>query len=118
MDSWLGIPVNWEQISNAKTIVEIGIESLNPDPSFGSHFFQNITSLRIGYFTLEKKLQDKNIDWEWLKNQNHMHSSEYVNIIELEQPLTIKIDGIKGDGVIIKPIIDINSMDENESSGI
>ena len=54
-------------------------------------------------FTLEKKLQDKNIDWEWLKNQNHMHNSEYVNIIELEQPLTIKIDGIKGDGVIIKP---------------
>ena len=118
MDSWLGIPVNWEQISNAKTIVEIGIESLNPDPSFGSHFFQNITSLRIGYFTLEKKLQDKNIDWEWLKNQNHMHRSKYVNIIELEHPLTIKIDGIKGDGVIIKPIIDIDSMDENESSGI
>ena len=118
MDSWLGIPVNWEQISNAKTIVEIGIESLNPDPSFGSHFFQNITSLRIGYFTLEKKLQDKNIDWEWLKNQNHMHSSEYVNIIELEQPLTIKIDGIKGDGVIIKPKTDTDSMDENESSGI
>ena len=79
-DSWLGIPVNWEQISNAKAIVEIGIESLNPDPSFGSHFFQNITSLRIGYFTIEKKLQNTNIDWKWLDTQNKLYSSSSLNL--------------------------------------
>ena len=117
-DSWLGIPVNWEQISNAKTIVEIGIESLNPDPSFGSHFFQNITSLRIGYFTIEKKLQNTNIDWKWLDSQNKLYSSNYVNVIKLNKPLMVKIDGINGKGVIVKSDINIDSMDENESTGI
>ena len=66
-DPWLGIPIQWDQITNAKSIIEIGIEELNPDPSFGSHFFQNIANLRIGYFTIRKKYHKKYIDWEWIK---------------------------------------------------
>ena len=67
-DPWLGVPVTWKQISNAKAIIEMGVEKLNPDPSFGSHFFQNITSLHIGYFTIKKQNRDKNIDLNWLEN--------------------------------------------------
>ena len=117
-DPWLGIPVYWEQLSNAKAIVDIGIDILNPDPSFGSHFFQNLTSLRIGYFTVSKSSYKKSIDWKWLKNQNHIYSSKYVNIIKLKNPLTIKIDGINGKGIILKPQEEKDKMNEDESSGI
>ncbi len=118
-DPWLGIPVTWEQISNAKSIIEIGIDSLNPDPSFGSHFFQNLTSLRIGYFTINRNKYKKSIDWKWLKNQKHLHKSKYLNVIKLEEPLIIKIDGINGDGIILKPKKKkIEIMNEEESSGI
>ena len=118
-DPWLGIPVKWEQISNAKSIVEIGIDSLNPDPSFGSHFFQNLTSLRIGYFTINRNKYEVSIDWAWLKKQNHILKSKYVNIVKLDKPLVIKIDGINGNGIILKPVEKFEKpMDEDESSGI
>tara|TARA_Y100001970_G_scaffold29548_1_gene36541 strand:- start:14930 stop:17902 length:2973 start_codon:yes stop_codon:yes gene_type:complete len=117
-DSWLGIPVNWEQITNAKVIIETGIDALNPDPSFGSHFFQNITSLRIGYFTIEKKLQKKNIDWNWIMKQEIIEESEYVKIIKLQNPITVKIDGINGEGIILKNDKIAENMNEIESSGI
>ena len=117
-DSWLGIPVNWEQITNAKVIIETGIDALNPDPSFGSHFFQNITSLRIGYFTIEKKLQKKNIDWDWITKQKIIEKSEYVKVIKLQNPITVKIDGINGEGIILKNDKTAENMNEIESSGI
>ena len=119
-DPWLGIPVNWEQIANAKSIIEIGIDKLNPDPSFGSHFFQNLTSLRIGYFTISYKKYKVSIDWKWLKKQNHIYKSKYVNVIKLQNPLAIKIDGKNGQGIILKSNkrTDVDSMDENETSGI
>ena len=119
-DPWLGIPVNWEQIANAKSIIEIGIDKLNPDPSFGSHFFQNLTSLRIGYFTISYKNYKASIDWEWLKKQNHIYKSKYVSVVKLQNPLTIKIDGKNGYGVILKSNNDKRKekMDENEASGI
>ena len=66
-DPWLGIPVSWDQISNAKVIIELSIEGLEPDPSFGSHFFQNLTSLHLAYFTLNKKLTQTNINWNLLQ---------------------------------------------------
>ena len=117
-DPWLGIPVNWEQIANAKSIVEIGIDKLNPDPSFGSHFFQNLTSLRIGYFTINHKNYKTSIDWEWLKKQNHIYKSKYVNVVTLEKPLMIQIDGKNGNGLIIKHKKINEIMNENEASGI
>ena len=89
-DPWLGIPVQWDQITNTKSIIEIGIEELNPDPSFGSHFFQNIANLRIGYFTISKKYHKKYIDWKWIKSHKNKFSEEYVNVISLDKPLFIK----------------------------
>lgn len=118
-DPWLGIPANWEQITNAKMIVEIGIDELNPDPSFGSHFFQNISNLRIGYFTINKKYQNKYIDWDWIKTQPVKYKTKYVKMIELKKPLYIKIDGMRGNGIILKePLKKKQKMDEEESPGI
>ena len=117
-DPWLGIPVNWEQITNAKSIIEIGIDKLNPDPSFGSHFFQNLTSLMISYFTLGYRDYKKNIDWNWLKKQNHIKKSKYVNIVSLNEPLIIQVDGTKGNGLIFMHKKISETMNEDEASGI
>ena len=117
-DPWLGIPVNWEQITNAKSIIEIGIDKLNPDPSFGSHFFQNLTSLMISYFTLGYREYKKNIDWKWLKKQNHIKKSKYVNIVSLNEPLIIQVDGTKGNGLIFMHKKISETMNEDEASGI
>ena len=119
LDPWLGIPVDWEQISNARAIIEIGIDSFSPEPSFGSHFFQNLTSLRIGYFTLDKKSYKDNIDWKWLKEQNYIYKSDLINVIKLSEPLLIKLDGVKGEGIILKNNEKNDSiMNEEDASGI
>ena len=119
-DPWLGIPVNWDQINHAKAIIEIGIDELDPDPSFGSHFFQNITNLRIGYFTFRKKYSKKSIDWGWLKKQNIINDSKDVKVISLPKPLHIKIDGINGNGIVFKYKEKniIEPMNEEDSPGI
>ena len=119
-DPWLGIPVNWEQINHARAIIEIGIDELDPDPSFGSHFFQNITNLRIGYFTFRKKYAKQSIDWDWLKKQNSIFKSKYLNVVSLAKPLHIKIDGINGNGIVFKHREKnvIETMNEEDSSGI
>ena len=118
-DPWLGIPVNWDSITNAKSIIEVGLDELNPDPSFGSHFFQNLTTLRIGYFTITKKFHKKYVDWGWLKTKKTFKKTKYIRVIKLEEPLYIKIDGIDGEGVILKKnTTEQSSMDEQDSSGI
>ena len=118
-DPWLGIPVTWRQISNAKVIVEVGIEELSPDPSFGSHFFQNVTSLRIGYFTIQKSAKSENIDMDWINSQPVKQATKNIRWIELEDPLLIRIDGSSGKGAILKPQPKTNEvMDEEESTGI
>ena len=119
-DRWLGIPVNWEQINYAKAIIEIGIDELDSDPSFGSHFFQNITNLKIGYFTIRKKYSNKNIDWRWLNKNKSIFESNYVKVISLEKSLVVKIDGINGNGIILKSeeTVSIEPMNEEDSTGI
>ena len=118
-DPWLGIPVNWKQISNAKTIIELGLDDLNPEPSFGSHFFQNVTSLRIGYFTLHNVNKEKGIDIDWLNKQEIKQATKFVRWVSLDNPLHVRIDGRTGEGVIIKPNYNIGEiMDEGESTGI
>ena len=118
-DPWLGIPVNWKQISHAKVIVELGIEELNPEPSFGSHFFQNVTSLRIGYFTLQHIDKGGDLDLDWLKSQPVKQATKFIRWIQLEEPLHIRIDGSTGEGIILKPQPKKEEiMDEEESSGI
>ncbi len=116
-DPWLGIPVTWSQISNAKVIVEYGHEHMEPDPSFGSHFFQNITSLHLGYFTLNKK-EAESIDWEWMKSQKVIEKDPQLIWVETKQPLAVEIDGRIGKGHIIKSREVEDIMDEQESPGI
>ena len=65
-DPWLGVPITWQQISNTKIIIELGHEDFPVDPSFGSHFFQNITSLHIGYLTIDHKNINDSLNFNWL----------------------------------------------------
>jgi len=102
-DPWLGIPVKWEDISGAKVIIETGLKDMKVTPSQGTHFFQNITSLLIGYFTINLDSGDGYVDWDWLLNIPAAAELDYVRLIELEEPLTIKMNGYRNWGVILKP---------------
>lgn len=118
-DPWLGIPVEWDQISNAKVIVEFGMPDFPVDPSFGSHFFQNVTSMRIGYFTLNHKKKQDQLDLSWLNTQKVKAVTKYTKWIQLDLAVTVTIDGQTGEGTIIKPLEPIQEkMDEHEASGI
>ena len=116
-DPWLGIPVTWENISGARCIIEMNIKELNADPSFGSHFFHNLTNLRIGYLTQDKR--NKTLDLDWIDSCNVKEETNYLKWIALEKPLTIQIDGSSGQSIILKYPIEIDEIiDEDESSGI
>jgi hypothetical protein len=118
-DPWLGVPVNWEQINGASAIVEIGINDFPIDPSFGSHFFQNVTSMRLGYFTVDHNSNTDVFDFSWLYEQIIKEEKTYTTCYELEYPLRIKIDGQTGNGVILKPKVpELDPMNEQETSGI
>lgn len=101
-DSWLGIPVKWSDISEAKVIVEVALPNMNVEPSQGSHFFQNITSLRIGYITIPLEDEKSFIDFEFLKGIKGVYESEYLKLIKFEKPLTVLMNGRKQEGVVLK----------------
>jgi CheY-like chemotaxis protein len=103
LDPWLGIPVNWEQIAGAKAIVETNMKEISISPSQGSHFFQNITSFMIGYFTINIHDDKGYIDWDWLLSCNFLEKKEFTRHIRFEKPIKIKINGHKNKGVILKP---------------
>ena len=100
-DRWLGIPVNWNDISGIGAIIEARSDKLHADPSQGTHFFQNITSLGISYITISKKEMDF-IDWDWLNSLPQESETTYLKHVRLETPLTIKIDGKKSWAVLLK----------------
>ncbi len=101
-DPWLGIPVKWPQISAARVIVESGLKDYQIDPSQGTHFFQNLTSFRIGYFTINPFKNDGFYDLDFLNKQEAVYENEYLRHIRFEKPLVVKIDGRKNKGVILK----------------
>lgn len=103
LDPWLGIPVTWDQISGASVIVESGFKDFSVTPSQGSHFFQNITSFKIGYFTVNSSNSSGFIDWDWLLNQRPEDRMNYIHHLCFEKPITVKINGHKNIGIIIKP---------------
>ena len=103
LDPWLGIPVKWDQISGAKVIVEAGFKDMEVDPSQGSHFFHNITSFRISYFTVNSTTQDGFIDWEWLRTIPVVEEKRFVRQIRTDKPIVAKVDGHRNKGVILKP---------------
>ncbi len=100
-DRWLGIPVDWDQISNARVIVEYSTEDFRVDPSHGTHFFHNLTSRGIPYFTLTHGSNDAHLDWDRLKGSDTGYGSKMVRHIRLDRPITVKVDGRPGYGVVI-----------------
>ncbi len=100
-DPWLGIPVEWGQISNAKVIIEAMLPQFNVELSQGSHFFHNINSFEVLYFSLKPDYIEK-LDWNWLDNNTVIYEGEYTKHIKLIKPLIIKVDGRKAEGVILK----------------
>jgi hypothetical protein len=102
-DPWLGIPVRWPQISAARLIVESGLENYRIDPSQGTHFFQNLTSFNVGYFTINPYIRDGFYDLAFLSAQPAFHEDEFIRHIRFENPMRIEIDGKKNIGVIYKP---------------
>lgn len=113
-DPWLGIPVIWPQISAAKIIVEAGLHDFRIDPSQGTHFFQNLTSFRVGYFTINPFLNDGFFDLEYLNNQKAVYEDEYLRHIEFKTPLTVIIEGKNNKAAIYKENFDWKKTDNKE----
>jgi hypothetical protein len=103
-DPWLGIPVKWPQISAARVIVESGLENYRIDPSQGTHFFQNLTSFRVGYFTINPYIKDGFYDLEYLKSFKPFFEDDFIRHIRFEKPVIVKINGRKNRGVILKAL--------------
>jgi len=102
-DSWLGIPVKWPHISAARVIVEAGLTNYRVDPSQGTHFFQNLTSFGVGYFTVNPFKGDGWFDEAFLNAQPAVEETEYLRHVHFDAPITIKMDGKKSLGVVLKP---------------
>lgn len=100
-DSWLGVPVKWPHISGAKVIVEAGLEDFQVDPSQGTHFFQNLTSLGVSYFTVNAFRGDGIYREEWLERLPAIQETEHVRHVRFEHPLSIKVDGLHRVGVVL-----------------
>lgn len=102
-DHWLGIPVKWPHISNARVIVESGLDNYRIEPSQGTHFFQNLTSFGVGYMTINPYINDGVFDEEFLNNTPSFQETKFLRHIRFEKPIVIKIDGKKNLGVVMKP---------------
>jgi hypothetical protein len=103
LDPWLGIPVTWEQIAGARTIIETSFKDMAVEPSQGSHFFQNITSFMVGYFTINSVQNNGFVDWNWLLKQQPVEQKNYTKLIRFANPLVIKMNGHENKGIILKP---------------
>ena len=102
-DPWLGVPVKWPHISNARVIVECGLENYRVDPSQGTHFFQNLTSFGVGYFTINPFKGDGWFDEGYLNSLPAVEETEYLRHVRFDKPVVIKMDGKKSLGVVLKP---------------
>ena len=102
-DTALGIPVKWPHISAARLIVETALSNYFIEPSQGTHFFQNLTSFGVGYFTLNPQIKDCLYDEDFLDRQEAVQETQFLRVVRFEQPLTVKINGKKSEGIVIKP---------------
>jgi CheY-like chemotaxis protein len=105
-DPWLGIPVAWDQISGARVIVEAGFRDFRVTPSQGTHFFQNLTSFDVGYFTVNPDVGEGFVDWAWLAAQPALREAGCVRHLRFARPVVVTMDGQRGEGVIAKPTDD------------
>ncbi len=102
-DPWLGVPVLWAHISNARLIVEQGLDEYQIEPSQGTHFFQNLTSLRVGYFTINPFRKDGFFNLDFLAEQVAEYEDEWLRIVAFDDEILVKLDGKNGVGVVMKP---------------
>ena len=100
-DSWLGIPVKWSHISAARVIVEVALKNYRVDPSQGTHFFQNLTSFGVGYFTIDENRNDGCFHKATLDAMPAVEETEHVRVVRFEKGLRIMMDGKKGEGVVV-----------------
>ena len=102
-DPWLGIPVKWPHISAARIIVEAGLTNYRVDPSQGTHFFQNLTSFGVGYFTINAYRGEGIYNEAFLNAQPAVSETEFLRHVRFEQPAVVKMDGKKKQGVVLLP---------------
>ncbi len=103
-DSWLGIPVRWPQISNAQVLVEIALDNYKIEPSQGTHFFQNLTSFGVGYFSINPYVSGEGLfDEDYLNRQPAVFETEYIRHVRFSNPMVVKINGKKKMGTVLKP---------------
>ena len=102
-DPFLGVPVKWTHISEAKVIVECGIPSFVVDPSQGTHFFQNVTSLGVGYLTINPFRGEGIFRQEWLDHHEAHYEGEFLRWVHFEEPLMVAIDGRANRGIVMLP---------------
>jgi len=107
LDPWLGIPVRWDQIAGARVIIETNFKDFSVLPSQGSHFFQNLNSFMVGYFTIKSEDNGNFVDWNWLTQQQSVEELKYTKLFRFKKPFIVKMNGHESSGIILKP--------ENES---
>jgi hypothetical protein len=99
-DRFIGIPVTWPQISNAKVIIEMSLDDFPLDASLGSHFFHNITSMNVGYFSIQHTSNTDFINFDILNKQKLVNKTNYFKHVVFQKPLTVKMDGKKRIAII------------------
>jgi CheY-like chemotaxis protein len=102
-DPWLGIPVEWDEISGARVIVEAGFRDFRVTPSQGSHFFQNLTAFQVGYFTVNPDAGEGFVDWQWLGAVPAIEEQGCVRHLHFDAPLVVVMNGKTSQGMIFKP---------------
>jgi len=115
-DPWLGIPINWMQISAAKIIIESGLKDFRIDPSQGTHFFQNLTSFKVGYLTINPFMNDGYYDIDYLNLSEAVYEDKYIRHIRFKEALTIIIDGKNNKAVVYKEGFTLKNIDLMTSS--
>ncbi|HOZ15029.1 MAG TPA: PEP/pyruvate-binding domain-containing protein [Tenuifilaceae bacterium] len=101
-DPWLGIPIKWSQISEARVIVEAGLENFRVEPSQGTHFFQNLTSFGVAYLTVNPYMKDGVFNVEFLNSIQPSFETDFIRCVTFAKPLTIQVDGKNNVGIILK----------------
>jgi hypothetical protein len=106
-DPWLGIPVKWPQISAARVIIEAGMKNFHIEPSQGTHFFQNLTSFRVAYFTVNDFINQGMYKTDFLNAQEALFDNGVIRHIRFQRPMEIMIDGKRQYGIISMPGINV-----------
>jgi hypothetical protein len=113
-DRWLGIPVTWPQTSYAKVIIEYSLEGFRVDPSMGSHFFHNVTTMGIGYFSVRQDSGEGFIDWNWLRSQPVVKRHKFFTHSRLSNKLGVVMDGRQGIFLVYHNIEDSRVLESGE----